>query len=94
MRTTPLDFNVVVKNAFLCLRFWCSPTKQMREFDNLCRYMAERHWSKYASSTRAKSYDSFSGFAEANEVTEAFIRLNAAIERYLEPEDYCCRPVQ
>eukprot|EP00965_Chrysotila_dentata_P172001 5676164-Pleurochrysis_carterae.AAC.1 len=43
MRTTPLDFNVVVKNDFLCLRFWCSSTKQMREFDDL--YMAERHLS-------------------------------------------------
>eukprot|EP00965_Chrysotila_dentata_P029604 984297-Pleurochrysis_carterae.AAC.1 len=43
MRTTSLDFNVVVKNAFLCLRFWCSSTTQKRDFDDLCRYMAERH---------------------------------------------------
>eukprot|EP00965_Chrysotila_dentata_P237742 6202094-Pleurochrysis_carterae.AAC.1 len=51
MRTVPLDFNVVMKNAFRCLRFWCSSTKQMREFDDLCRYIAERHLSKYVSST-------------------------------------------
>eukprot|EP00965_Chrysotila_dentata_P131352 4342899-Pleurochrysis_carterae.AAC.1 len=67
MRTTSLDFNVVVKNAFLCLRFWCSSTEQIREFDDLCRYMAERHLSKYVFSTRANSCDSFSGFAEAHE---------------------------
>eukprot|EP00965_Chrysotila_dentata_P069648 2300392-Pleurochrysis_carterae.AAC.1 len=67
MRTTPLDFNVVVKNAFLCLRIWCSRTKQLREFDDLCRYMAERHSIKYVSSTGANSCNSFSGFAEAHE---------------------------
>eukprot|EP00965_Chrysotila_dentata_P012587 415017-Pleurochrysis_carterae.AAC.1 len=50
--------------------------------------MAERHLSKYVSSTRANSCDSFSGFAEAHDVTEAFIRPIAAIERYLEPEDF------
>eukprot|EP00965_Chrysotila_dentata_P115949 3832635-Pleurochrysis_carterae.AAC.2 len=42
MRTTPLNFNVVVKNAHLCLRLWCSSKKQMRQFDDLCRYMTER----------------------------------------------------
>eukprot|EP00965_Chrysotila_dentata_P029294 973829-Pleurochrysis_carterae.AAC.1 len=71
MRMAPLRFNVVVKNAFSCLRFWCSSTKQLREFDDLCRYKTERHLSKYVSSTtRANSYDSFSGFAEKHEVTE------------------------
>eukprot|EP00965_Chrysotila_dentata_P081337 2686085-Pleurochrysis_carterae.AAC.1 len=30
MHTAPLNFSVVLKNAFLCLRFWCSSTKQMR----------------------------------------------------------------
>eukprot|EP00965_Chrysotila_dentata_P051424 1705376-Pleurochrysis_carterae.AAC.1 len=50
--------------------------------------MAERHLSKYVSSTRANSCDSLSGFTEAHEVTEAFIRVTAAIERYLEPEDF------
>eukprot|EP00965_Chrysotila_dentata_P090589 2989911-Pleurochrysis_carterae.AAC.1 len=45
MRTAPLNFNVVVKTAFLCLRLWCSSKKQMREFDDLCRYMTERHVS-------------------------------------------------
>eukprot|EP00965_Chrysotila_dentata_P153352 5068952-Pleurochrysis_carterae.AAC.1 len=33
----------------------------MRELDDLCRYMTEPHLSKYASSTRANSCDSFSG---------------------------------
>eukprot|EP00965_Chrysotila_dentata_P123292 4075113-Pleurochrysis_carterae.AAC.1 len=60
----------------------------MRKFDDLCRYMAERHLSKYVSSTRANSCDSFSDFAEAHEVTERFIRLIAAFERYIEPEDF------
>eukprot|EP00965_Chrysotila_dentata_P017647 586235-Pleurochrysis_carterae.AAC.1 len=64
----------------------------MREFDDLCRYMAKRHLSKYVSLTRAKSCDSFSGFAEAHEVTEAFIRLIAVIERNLEPEDFAADP--
>eukprot|EP00965_Chrysotila_dentata_P028187 937337-Pleurochrysis_carterae.AAC.1 len=41
MRTAQLDFNVVVKSAFLRLRFWCSEKKQIKEFDDLCRYMAE-----------------------------------------------------
>eukprot|EP00965_Chrysotila_dentata_P240683 6203850-Pleurochrysis_carterae.AAC.1 len=50
--------------------------------------MAERHLSKYVSSTRANSCDSFSGFAEAHEVTEAFIRLIAAIKRYIEPKGF------
>eukprot|EP00965_Chrysotila_dentata_P076230 2517568-Pleurochrysis_carterae.AAC.1 len=85
MRTAPLNFNLVVKNAFLCLQFWCSPTKQMREFDDLCCYMPERHLSKYVSSTRASSCDSFSGFTEAHEVAEVFVRLIVVIERYLEP---------
>eukprot|EP00965_Chrysotila_dentata_P143879 4753255-Pleurochrysis_carterae.AAC.1 len=58
----------------------------MRDFDNLCRYMAERHLSKYVSLTRANSCNSFSGFAEAHKVTEAFNRLIAAIERYIKPE--------
>eukprot|EP00965_Chrysotila_dentata_P034096 1135372-Pleurochrysis_carterae.AAC.1 len=40
----------------------------------------------FVSSTRANSCDSFSGFAEAHEVKEAFIRLIAAIMRYIEPE--------
>eukprot|EP00965_Chrysotila_dentata_P139049 4598463-Pleurochrysis_carterae.AAC.1 len=43
MRTAQLNFNVVVKNAFLHLRLWCSEEKQIKEFDDLCRYMAERH---------------------------------------------------
>eukprot|EP00965_Chrysotila_dentata_P105559 3486273-Pleurochrysis_carterae.AAC.1 len=60
MRTAPLDFNVVVKNAFLYPRIWCSLTKQMRDFDDLCSHMAARHLSKYVSSTRANSCDSFS----------------------------------
>eukprot|EP00965_Chrysotila_dentata_P074828 2472777-Pleurochrysis_carterae.AAC.1 len=72
MRTAPLNFNVVVKNAFLCLRFWGSSTKQMREFDDLCRYMTERHLSKCIVSTRANSCDSFSGFAEVHQGTEVF----------------------
>eukprot|EP00965_Chrysotila_dentata_P114879 3797003-Pleurochrysis_carterae.AAC.1 len=88
MRTTPLDFNVVVKNAFLCLRIWCSRTDQLREFDDLYRYMAERHLTKYVSSTGENSCNSFSGFAEAHEVTETFIRLIAAIKRYIEPKDF------
>eukprot|EP00965_Chrysotila_dentata_P119495 3950970-Pleurochrysis_carterae.AAC.1 len=87
MRTAPLNFNVVVKNAFLCLRLWCSSTKQMREFDDLCRYMTERHLSKYILPTRANSCDSFSGFAEAHEVPEVSVRLIVAIEHHLEPED-------
>eukprot|EP00965_Chrysotila_dentata_P059352 1969541-Pleurochrysis_carterae.AAC.1 len=33
MLAAPLDFNVVVKNAFLYLRIWCSSTNQMRESD-------------------------------------------------------------
>eukprot|EP00965_Chrysotila_dentata_P123872 4094227-Pleurochrysis_carterae.AAC.3 len=87
MRAVPLNITVVVKNAFLCLQFWCSSTKQMREFDDLCRYMTERYLSKYVSSTRANSCDSFSRFAEAHEVTEVFVRLIVAIERHLEPEE-------
>eukprot|EP00965_Chrysotila_dentata_P143361 4736845-Pleurochrysis_carterae.AAC.1 len=34
-----------LKNAFLRLRLWCSEEKQIKEFDDLCRYMAERHLS-------------------------------------------------
>eukprot|EP00965_Chrysotila_dentata_P054220 1799198-Pleurochrysis_carterae.AAC.1 len=49
--------------------------------------MAERHLSNYISSTRVNSCESFSGFAEAHEVTKVFIRLIVAVERYLEPED-------
>eukprot|EP00965_Chrysotila_dentata_P171897 5672324-Pleurochrysis_carterae.AAC.1 len=41
MRTAQLNFNVVVKNAFLRLRLWCSEKEQIKEFDDLCRYMAE-----------------------------------------------------
>eukprot|EP00965_Chrysotila_dentata_P132731 4388674-Pleurochrysis_carterae.AAC.1 len=88
MLTAPLNLNLVVKNAFLCPRFWCSSTKQMQELNDFCRYMTERHLSKYVSSTRDNSCDSFSGFAEAHEVTEVFVRLIVAIERYLEPEDF------
>eukprot|EP00965_Chrysotila_dentata_P156532 5172394-Pleurochrysis_carterae.AAC.1 len=50
--------------------------------------MAERHLSKYISSTGANSCNSFFGFAEAHEVTEAFIRLIAAIKRYIEPKNF------
>eukprot|EP00965_Chrysotila_dentata_P101213 3342177-Pleurochrysis_carterae.AAC.1 len=45
MRTAQLNFNVVVKTAFLRLRLWCSEKKHIKEFDDLCRYMAERHLS-------------------------------------------------
>eukprot|EP00965_Chrysotila_dentata_P170553 5630276-Pleurochrysis_carterae.AAC.5 len=38
MRSTQLNLNVVVKNAFLRLRLWCSDRQQMKEFDELCRY--------------------------------------------------------
>eukprot|EP00965_Chrysotila_dentata_P100732 3328070-Pleurochrysis_carterae.AAC.1 len=65
---------------------WCSSRKQMRKFDDLCRYMTERHVSKYVSSTRGNSCDSFSGFVEAHEVTEVLVKLIIAIERYLEPK--------
>eukprot|EP00965_Chrysotila_dentata_P132019 4364185-Pleurochrysis_carterae.AAC.1 len=51
-------------------------------------HMTERHLSKYVSSTLANSCDSFSAFAEAQEVTEAFIRLIAAIERCIKPDDF------
>eukprot|EP00965_Chrysotila_dentata_P249290 6208827-Pleurochrysis_carterae.AAC.1 len=47
MRTAQLNFNVVVNNTFLRLHLWCSETKQIKESDDLCRYMAERHLSKY-----------------------------------------------
>eukprot|EP00965_Chrysotila_dentata_P051630 1713685-Pleurochrysis_carterae.AAC.1 len=67
MRTAQLNFNVVVKNAFLQLRLWCSEKKQIKEFNDLCRYMAERHLSKYVLSTRTNSCESFFGFAEAHE---------------------------
>eukprot|EP00965_Chrysotila_dentata_P052070 1728141-Pleurochrysis_carterae.AAC.1 len=50
--------------------------------------MAERHLSKYVSSTRANSCESFAGFAKAHEVTEVFVRLIIAVERHLEPEDF------
>eukprot|EP00965_Chrysotila_dentata_P033438 1112991-Pleurochrysis_carterae.AAC.1 len=50
--------------------------------------MAERHLSKYVLSTRANSCESFSGFAEAHEVTKVLVRLIVAVERYLEPEDF------
>eukprot|EP00965_Chrysotila_dentata_P024999 828638-Pleurochrysis_carterae.AAC.1 len=49
--------------------------------------MTERHVSKYVLSTRGNSCDSFFGFAEAHEVTEAFVKLVVAIERYLEPKN-------
>eukprot|EP00965_Chrysotila_dentata_P100397 3317365-Pleurochrysis_carterae.AAC.1 len=88
MRTAQLKFNVVVKNAFLRLHLWCSEKKQIKEFDDLCRYMVERYLPKYVSSTRANSCESFSGFAEAHEVAEVFVRLIVAAERYLEPEDF------
>eukprot|EP00965_Chrysotila_dentata_P050980 1690822-Pleurochrysis_carterae.AAC.4 len=58
----------------------------MRESDDLCRHMTERHLSKYVSSTRVNSCESLSGFAEAHEVMEVFIKLIIAIEGYLEPE--------
>eukprot|EP00965_Chrysotila_dentata_P184642 6095115-Pleurochrysis_carterae.AAC.2 len=87
MRTTPLNFNVVVKNAFLCLRLWCSSRKQIQEFDDLCRYMTERHVSKYVSSTRGQPLRFVPGFAKANEVTEVFVKLIVAVVRYLEPEN-------
>eukprot|EP00965_Chrysotila_dentata_P177211 5852690-Pleurochrysis_carterae.AAC.1 len=68
MRTAQLNFSVVVKNAFLRLRLWCSEKmKQIKEFDELCRYMTERYLSMYVSSTRANSCESFTGFAEAHE---------------------------
>eukprot|EP00965_Chrysotila_dentata_P060458 2003873-Pleurochrysis_carterae.AAC.2 len=58
MHTTLLNFNVVMnQNAFLCLRLWCSSRKQMREFDDLRRYMTERHVPNYISSTRGNSCD-------------------------------------
>eukprot|EP00965_Chrysotila_dentata_P130798 4324072-Pleurochrysis_carterae.AAC.1 len=63
-------------------------TEQLREFDDLCRYRAERHLSKYVSLTGANACNSFSGYAEAHEVTEAFIRLIAAIKRYIEPKSF------
>eukprot|EP00965_Chrysotila_dentata_P028935 961905-Pleurochrysis_carterae.AAC.1 len=67
MRSTQLNFNVVVKNAFLRLRLWCSGKEQMKEFDELCRYITEKYLFKYVSSTRANSCDSFSGFEESHE---------------------------
>eukprot|EP00965_Chrysotila_dentata_P157205 5194062-Pleurochrysis_carterae.AAC.1 len=88
MRTAQFNFNVVVKNVFLRLRLWCLEKRQIKEFDDLGRYMAERYLSKYVSSTHANSCKSFSGFAEAHEVTEVFVRLIDAVERYLEPEDF------
>eukprot|EP00965_Chrysotila_dentata_P257715 6212980-Pleurochrysis_carterae.AAC.5 len=92
MRTAQLNFNVVVKNAFLCLRLWGSEEKQMRKFDELCRYMTERYLPRYVSSTRVNSCESFSGFAEAHEVTKVFIKLIDAMERYLEPESTASTP--
>eukprot|EP00965_Chrysotila_dentata_P094572 3126838-Pleurochrysis_carterae.AAC.1 len=62
--------------------------KHIKKFNDPCRYMAERHLSKYVSSTRANSCESFSSFAEAHEVTDVFVRLIVAMERYLEPEDF------
>eukprot|EP00965_Chrysotila_dentata_P128285 4241040-Pleurochrysis_carterae.AAC.1 len=44
--------------------------------------MAERYLSKYVLSTRANSCESFPGFVEAQEVTEVFVRLIVAVERY------------
>eukprot|EP00965_Chrysotila_dentata_P016673 553406-Pleurochrysis_carterae.AAC.1 len=41
MRTAPLNLNVVMVNAFLHLRLWCSETEQIREFDHLFRHMTE-----------------------------------------------------
>eukprot|EP00965_Chrysotila_dentata_P137572 4551064-Pleurochrysis_carterae.AAC.1 len=70
MRTAQLNFNVVVKNAFLRLRLWCSEKKEIKELDDLCRYMAKRYLSKYISFTRANSCESFSGVADSHEVTE------------------------
>eukprot|EP00965_Chrysotila_dentata_P018751 624184-Pleurochrysis_carterae.AAC.2 len=64
----------------------------MREFDYLCRYMTERYLFKYVSSTRVNSCESFSGLAEAHEVTAVFIKLIVAIERYLEPESLLADP--
>eukprot|EP00965_Chrysotila_dentata_P115492 3816722-Pleurochrysis_carterae.AAC.1 len=79
MRTAQLKFNVVVKNAFLRLRLWCSEKRQIKEFDDLCRYMAERQLSKYLSCTRANSCESISGFAEAHEVTKVFVYLGSLL---------------
>eukprot|EP00965_Chrysotila_dentata_P009426 307049-Pleurochrysis_carterae.AAC.1 len=64
----------------------------MRHFDELCRYMSERHLSKYVSSTRVNSCEAFSGFAEAHKVTDVFIKLVVAIERYLEPDSPASAP--
>eukprot|EP00965_Chrysotila_dentata_P248803 6208553-Pleurochrysis_carterae.AAC.1 len=55
----------------------------MKEFDELCRYMTEKYLSKYVSSTRVNSCDSFSGFKEAHEVVEVFTKFLLAIKRYL-----------
>eukprot|EP00965_Chrysotila_dentata_P066256 2192768-Pleurochrysis_carterae.AAC.2 len=86
-RTAQLNFNVLVNKAFLRLRLRCSGTEQMREPDDLGGHMTERHLSKYVSSTRVNSCESFSAFAEAyDEVTEVCIKLVTAIDRYLEPE--------
>eukprot|EP00965_Chrysotila_dentata_P263392 6214822-Pleurochrysis_carterae.AAC.9 len=83
MRTARLNFNVVVKSAFLRLRLRCSEKKQMREFDEPCRYVTERYLSKDDSSIRVNSCESFSCIAEAHEVTEVLNKLIAASHRTL-----------
>eukprot|EP00965_Chrysotila_dentata_P119546 3952180-Pleurochrysis_carterae.AAC.1 len=86
--STSAQSGVGFGNAYDAARFQCGGEERfpMREFDDLCRRIAERHLSKYVSSTRSNSCVSFPGFAEAHKVTEAFIRLIAAIRRYIEPE--------
>eukprot|EP00965_Chrysotila_dentata_P187431 6172128-Pleurochrysis_carterae.AAC.5 len=86
IRTAQLNLNVVMKNTFLHLRLWCSEKERMRELDDLCRYMTERHLSKYVSSTRVNSCESFSGVAEVHEAREVLIKFIMAIERHLKPE--------
>eukprot|EP00965_Chrysotila_dentata_P229177 6197026-Pleurochrysis_carterae.AAC.2 len=75
-----------MRSAFATLD-WRSETEQMREFDDLCRHMTERHLSKYVSSTCVNLCKSCSRFAEAHEFfTEVFIKVIITIQRYLEPE--------
>eukprot|EP00965_Chrysotila_dentata_P131952 4362330-Pleurochrysis_carterae.AAC.1 len=81
MRTAQLNFNVVVKNAILRLRLWCSETKQIMEFDDLCRYIVEVRFVYPCQPLRVIFW--LCGGARG----EVFVRLIVKVERYLEPED-------
>eukprot|EP00965_Chrysotila_dentata_P209645 6185411-Pleurochrysis_carterae.AAC.11 len=89
MRTAQLNlFNVVVKNAFLRLRFWCSETEQMRKFDKL-RATCPISTFRLPVSTPASHFLAL--LKRVRSRRSSSNSLFFAIKRYLEPAEPCCR---